>query len=183
MLKRIFFKLLVFTVICGGVASYVASINGVNVKKVLQTASKNFRLPNINMPSLPDLPDTDIKKLLPDKLSSHSKAEQIYKWQDDRGVWHFSQEKPPGTEVEAITLTPNRNLVKATELAAASEPNEERTPYTKRIGGKTSDSSEQETLGSPYSPEGIKKLMEDARGVQELVNKRNEVLSEEANRY
>ena len=111
MVLRIILKTLVMMAIFGGIAVYVASINGIDVKKAVNIALSDKRLTAI----------PEQVGLLPDKLRLPAKSTLVYKWKDDNGVWHFSVEKPQDADVEVIELTPGSRLEQSTGLSASAE--------------------------------------------------------------
>ncbi len=86
----------------------------------------------------------------------------VYQWVDEKGGKHFSNTPPPNQQVKALHLRPDTNLVKAVEAPAEKKPSR---PKVTSIGSK---------LSNPYTPGGAKKLMDDAKNVQELLNQRFE---------
>ncbi len=106
-------------------------------------------------------PSLDIKANMPESLANvvSDKKVQVYKWRDKNGVMQFSNAPPPTvTNVEAVLVDPNNNLVKAIKIPKKEEPKE--VVKTQSV--------------SPYSVSGMKKVMNDARGVEELLKKRHE---------
>jgi hypothetical protein len=106
-------------------------------------------------------PSLDIKANMPESLTNvvSDKKVQVYKWRDKNGVMQFSSAPPPTvTNAEAVLLDPNKNLVKAIKIPKKEEPKE--VVKTQSV--------------SPYSVSGMKKVMNDARGVEELLKKRHE---------
>jgi len=103
----------------------------------------------------------NLKTKAPKSLSSigADKKVQVYKWRDENGVLQFSNTPPPtGGDAEKIELNPNKNIVQAVKIPEKEEPKE---------AAKT------ESL-SPYSVKGMKKVMNDAKGVESLLQKRHE---------
>lgn len=107
---------------------------------------------------------SDIEKLkakAPKNLSSvvTDKKVEVYKWRDKNGVMQFSNTPPAsGAAAEQVVLNPDSNIVQAVkvpEKEVAVEAAETQAP-------------------SPYSVKGMKKVMDDARGVEELLQKRHE---------
>jgi hypothetical protein len=111
MVLRIILKTLIMIAIFGGIAAYVASINGIDVKKTLDIALSDKRLTTIREPS----------RLVPDALRLPAKSTLVYKWKDDKGVWHFSVEKPQDADVEVIELTPSSRLEQSAGLSVSAE--------------------------------------------------------------
>jgi len=84
---------------------------------------------------------------------------QVYKWRDEHGVMQFSS-TPPATagHAEQVVLDPNSNLVMAVKVPKKEPPEEV---------AKTESPN-------PYSIKGMKKVMDDARGVESILQKRHE---------
>ena len=71
----------------------------------------------------------------------------------------FSNTPPPTVgNAEQVTLDPNSNLVQAVKVPEKEEP----------------VASAEEGQPSPYSVKGMKKVMDDARGVEDLLQQRHE---------
>ena len=87
------------------------------------------------------------------------KKVQVYKWRDKNGVMQFSNTPPPTvTNAEPVLIDPNKNLVKAIKIPEKEEPKE-----VAKTGSP-----------NPYSINGMKKVMNDAKGVEALLQKRHE---------
>lgn len=83
----------------------------------------------------------------------------VYKWRDQNGVMQFSNEPPPlSVDAEQIVLDPNSNVIQAVKIAEK----EEVAPAVKAESA------------SPYSVNGMKKVMDDAKGVEQVLQKRHE---------
>lgn len=84
---------------------------------------------------------------------------EVFKWVDEHGVTQFSHSPPmAGVESEKITLSPDTNVVDALKIAE-EEPEIEAKPSVF-------------SLGSPYSPEGMKDLVDDSVNVKDMLNQR-----------
>lgn len=107
---------------------------------------------------------SDIEKLkaaAPKNLSSvvTDKKVQVYKWRDKNGVMQFSNTPPAsGADAEQVELNPNSNIVQAVKVPE------------KEVAVEAAETS----APSPYSVKGMKKAVDDARGVEELLQKRHE---------
>lgn len=78
----------------------------------------------------------------------------IYKWRDEHGVMQFSSISPVEVnEVERVVLSPDMNVLDAFKIPEKEE----------KVVKKPNVIS----LGSPYSPEGIKDIINDSLNVQE----------------
>ena len=123
----------------------------------------DFKLPNFSAPSLPEVPGVDS---IGDSVDVGGGQVTIYEWRDSRGGIQFTNEPPPeGVEYQVRQYDPNANVIQSVKSpTAAPEP-------------EVAENSEPETAGtleapSPYSPEGVKKLMDDAKNVEKLLNER-----------
>ena len=84
---------------------------------------------------------------------------QVYKWRDKNGVMQFSNTPPPGSmKGEKIELNPNSNIIQAIKVEK-----KEKVKKEKEIKAP-----------SPYSVKRMKKVMDDARGVENLLKNRHE---------
>jgi len=105
----------------------------------------------------------DLKAIAPKNLTNVVTNEkvEIYKWRDQYGVVQFSN-KPPeaNNNPELIVLSPNTNIIKAIEIPK-EEKKEEKTAAP--TGG----------VSNPYTPGGIKELIEQTAGLQKLMDGRN----------
>lgn len=102
-----------------------------------------------------------LKAKAPKGLSSVVTDEkvQVYKWRDKNGVMQFSNTPPPdSTKGEMVELNPNSNIISATKV----------------IKKETVKKEAQIKAPSPYSMKGMKKVMDDARGVEDLLKNRHE---------
>ena len=102
-----------------------------------------------------------LKASAPKNLTSVVSDEkvQVFKWRDENGVMQFSNTPPPTvSNAERIELDPNNNVVEAVKV-----PEEEEAVETAQV-----------EKPSPYSVKGMKKVMDDAKGVEELLQKRHE---------
>ena len=84
---------------------------------------------------------------------------QVYKWRDENGVMQFSNTPPPdGGQAQQVELNPNHNLVKAVKLPEEEQPQQaELTPSP-----------------TPYTVKGMKKVMDDARAIEGMLQQRHE---------
>lgn len=104
--------------------------------------------------------------------SSGSEATKVYRWKGSDGSWQLSDQPPADGQAEMILVDPNTNLIQG-----LSEPVEEeiveQTPAQERSVGVP--------LPMTVPLDQVSKLQEDAKKVQEQLNKRNEALEEAVN--
>ena len=110
-----------------------------------------------------------LKDKAPKGLSSVVSDEkvQVYKWRDENGVMQFSNTAPKHSLAEQIVLDPNSNLIQAVKVPVKAVPKEE----------------ESAEATSPYSVQGMKKVMDDAKGVEALLQQRHEKQQEMLKNY
>lgn len=104
--------------------------------------------------------------------SSGSEATKVYRWKGSDGSWQLSDQPPADGQAEMIMVDPNTNLIQG-----LSEPVEE------EIVEQTP--AQEPSVGVPLPMtvplDQVSKLQEDAKKVQEQLNKRNEALEEAVN--
>ena len=99
--------------------------------------------------------------------ANNSSPNSIYEWKDEEGNIQFSNTPPAeGIEYTVREYDPNINVIQSIELPVdkAEAPNTE--PQT---GQKILSSDD---AGDVYSPEQIKKLIDDAKNVENILNDR-----------
>jgi len=104
-----------------------------------------------------------LKARVPKDLTSvvTDKKVQIYKWRDEHGVMQFSNTPPPTVNnAERVVLDPDSNLMQAVKVPEKEEEKPKQTAQTE--------------MPNPYSVKGMKKVMDDARGIEDLLQKRHE---------
>jgi hypothetical protein len=111
-----------------------------------------------------------IKKVT-DKVTSRLSSEslfngKIYKWQDERGQWVFSDTPNPHGQSVEVRFDPK----KITVIPAQN---------TSNLGINTPTSDKTVTAESPtiFNPGSIKKLFEDTENVKEKLEKRNKEIN------
>ena len=92
---------------------------------------------------------------------------QVYKWRDKNGVMQFGNTPPPTVRnAEQVELNPNSNVVKAVKVPVVEE--------------KPVASADVEQP-SPYSVKGMKKVMDDAKGVEQMLQQSHDQRSKALN--
>ncbi|MBT8133875.1 MAG: DUF4124 domain-containing protein [Gammaproteobacteria bacterium] len=92
---------------------------------------------------------------------------QVYKWRDKNGVMQFGSTPPPEVRnAQQVELNPNSNVVKAVKV-----PVEEEKPVA----------SADLAQPSPYSVKGMKKVMDDAKDIEQMLQQSHEQRSKALN--
>ncbi|MEO1035514.1 MAG: DUF4124 domain-containing protein [Pseudomonadota bacterium] len=97
---------------------------------------------------------------------------QVFRWQDEDGQWHFSQEAPEGVTAEAMIIDPDTNMI---SLPALPEP-----PPPEPASESAGDAPTIQTEVPDGMPdiEETKQLIEDVRNLQDVVNDRERQIRE-----
>lgn len=147
-MKKLIFKCIFVVVVALGASNYMMYI---------MTGKLPFSkdsLPSFDSPSMP----------------SFSEAKTTaYKWTDENGVTHYSSEPPPDPAklAEKMEVDPNTNLIQG--LREESE----------EVGEIASDQpAGPDFSGNIYSPENVKKLVEDAKAIQGQMDERAKALED-----
>ena len=89
----------------------------------------------------------------------------VYKWRDANGQWHYG-EKAPKREHRALTIDTDANVTSG-------------NPFNGRgTDGKSPPPGEGDAArsGLPYSPSGIRKMLDDIGQIKKTVERRGEML-------
>ncbi len=112
-----------------------------------------FGLDMLGGPAEPEVPKNITNVTTDEKV-------QVYKWRDEHGVMQFTNTPPPVTsQAELVELTPNTNIVKAIEV-----PEEEPE--------QTSSGPRVMTVGNPYTPGGMKDLVDTTSSLADQMNQK-----------
>lgn len=105
------------------------------------------------------------KEKPPAKLPKNIKAVitdkrvEVYTWVDEHGIKQFSNVPPQdGRESEMIVLSPNTNIIDAVKI-----------PEQKTAVAST---PKVYSIGNPYTPGGMKQVIDNSKDVQEMLNLR-----------
>lgn len=149
-MKKFAFKLTLMLGIMLGVSNYMMYI--MTGKSPLSFSLSNFTKPSSGL-SIPN-----VQNMIP------AGKERAYKWTDANGVVHYSSEAPAGDEaVELLDVDPNTNLVQGLQVTADAPEEKPATEVPTTVPS-----------GNVYNPDTIKKLIDDAKSVQDTLNKRYE---------
>jgi hypothetical protein len=86
----------------------------------------------------------------------------VYQWVDAQGVTHYGSTPPTGQgSYQVKQIQANANLMQAHKSAAEEEEVDTQGPKVAKVG-------------SLYTPEGVKGMMDDASQLQEQMNQRAE---------
>ena len=95
---------------------------------------------------------------------------RVFRWQDEEGVWQYSDSPPPDTDAEVMWFDPNENIVLGQSVETVEEEAETETENDAQAPGF------ELPLPLTVAPSEVSKLIEDTKQVQELMQQRNEML-------
>ena len=131
----------------------------------------SFSMPNISMPDLPKFSDSN--KITPGDDNDLSGKDIFYKWYDAGGQVQFTTEPPPkGTEYVLIGFDPDANVIKSVTLPPAEAESD---------ASSAEKNSDPDASVNPYSGDSVKKLLEDTRKIEKLLNQRIQEQNEAIN--
>jgi hypothetical protein len=122
--------------------------------------------------SLPDFDVPDISSVASSSSAlapsiNGNKVDKFYKWYDASGTLQFTTEPPPdGIDYSVKEFDPDTNLIRAVSLPVEEE--------VKETTDATSGKEPALEIGSPYNPDDIKKLLEDAQNIEKKLQQRFE---------
>ena len=123
----------------------------------------DLMMPNFSMPDLPKLSGNTVQAGSDEDLDG---KDVFYKWYDAEGNIQFTTEPPPeGVEFTLKGFDPDANVIQSVKLP----PEGNETEKTNSTSKKADDPGD---IGNPYSPDTIKKLFEDTRNIEKLLQQR-----------
>ncbi len=132
----------------------------------------DFSLQDISLPdfSIPDMSGLfSSKKLLPANTRSDGK-DIFYRWNDAQGNVHFTTELPPdGIEYTVKGYDPKANVIQSVKRRTETDALES-APNPTDPG--TDDSTP--SADSAYNPAKVKKLINDTKNIEKILNQRYE---------
>jgi len=92
-------------------------------------------------------------------------TQSFYKWQDEDGTWHYSDQPGEGQEIETVTVNTNTNLIQGLRTVKKKEIVEEKKPEPKAEAPRLS-------LPMTVPMEKVSKMMNDASNMQQVMDNR-----------
>ena len=98
--------------------------------------------------------------------------QSFYKWQDEEGTWHYSDQPQAGKNIETVTVNTNANLIQGLRI----EKKKEQVIVEKKPEVKAESSA----IGLPMTVplEKVSKMLEDANNMQQLMDNRNKQIEQ-----
>lgn len=102
----------------------------------------------------------------PDNEQPQATEVKVFKWQDAKGHWHYGDKPPEHKPSQTLNVRTDTNIVRSVKIPPKKTVQTPKKPATKPK--KQPDMALPITL----SPEKVGTLIQDARNVQSLVDKR-----------
>lgn len=175
----LFIKLMMFLVVLALAAPFV--MKGPDGRPLMTL--DDIKMPDVEVPEVPDsvknLSDKipDIKNPLSGDQPSATQSTRVYSWTDENGQVQFSNTPPAGVHnVKATEYHPDANVIKLDKPPVTEQKPSATSPFkgdADTKGSKDGDSALQDA-SSLYSPQGVQKLMDDARALEGKLQQRYE---------
>jgi len=105
---------------------------------------------------------------------SNNTTQSFYKWQDDEGVWHYSDQPQEDQEVETVTVNTNANLIQGLRI----EDEEGKEVLERKPESKSEASSIPLPMTVPL--EKVSKMLEDVSNMQQVMDDRKKQIDRAA---
>lgn len=148
-----FLRLLIIFIIA---AVAIAVLYGLNP----YGGENSLKMPKLGMPEIPGLSKDDGKE-------KQSGSTTVYKWQDQNGEWQFSNQPPPeGVASKVITYRSDTNVIQSAK------------PPAKPASTADAETPSANPLLPITNPEKVKKLMDDAKNIEKLLQDRQDQMDQ-----
>lgn len=137
-------------------------LKGDNGKPLLSFS--DFAWPDFSAATLPKAPMVDS---ISDSAGSSGGKNTVYRWFDSEGNIQFTTDPPPeGIEFEVRNFDPDVNVIQPVKLQSGE------TPVVQGDTDPEISSAPVDPGFNPYSADSLKKLFENAKNVEKLLNQR-----------
>jgi len=138
--------------------------NGNTLMSFSDLSLSDISIPKLSMPDLPEFSSN--KEIIPANDDNLSGKDIFYKWYDNEGNIQFTSEPPAdGIEYTLKGFDPNANVIQSVKLSSSKSKADESTPNQIKTPSPGNGVN-------PYSGDSIKKLFEDSRNIEKLLNQR-----------
>lgn len=160
---KLFAKLMIAVLLIGMMLPFTI-LKGPDGKTLMSFS--DIALPDFSMPGMPNFSQAlKGSEPIPGDNSDLSGKDIFYQWYDAEGNVQFTSEPPAeGIEYTMKGFDPNANVIQA--VKSPPEQNADEADTGEQSSAKSDD------FGNPYSEDSIKKLLDDAKNVEKLINQR-----------
>lgn len=99
-------------------------------------------------------------------------SQSFYKWQDEDGTWHYSDQPQTGQNIETVTVNTNANLIQGLRTEKKKEEKEE------KVVEKEKAETPSVPLPMTVPLEKVSKMLEDANNMQKLMDDRSQQIDQ-----
>jgi len=104
--------------------------------------------------------------------SAVNTSQSFYKWQDEDGTWHYSDQPQVGQTMETVTVNTNTNLIQGLRM----EKKEEKEQIVKKEAVKEKAPAIPLPMTVPL--EKVSKMLEDATNMQQVMDDRKQTIDQ-----
>ena len=97
--------------------------------------------------------------------------QSFYKWQDENGTWHYSDQPQAGQNIETVTVDTNVNLIQGLKIEKKKEDHVRQVPK---------QAAELPSIPLPMTVplEKVSKMLDDANNIQQLMDDRTDQIDQ-----
>lgn len=158
-MKKIIFMAVAFLVMSFGGMSYMSYLSTGAFNLPFTSFFQNLSTDSVVEGIKEGASSVGSKAKLSDKPET---SQQVFKWKDSQGQWHYGSKPPEGINAKSVKINKDQNIIDA---VVAPKPKKET---------ETTASAQPIVKPNPYSPAQVKKTIDDAKNVQNLINERFE---------
>ena len=98
--------------------------------------------------------------------------QSFYKWQDEEGTWHYSDQPQAGEKNETVTVNTNTNLIQGLRIDKKKE--------TTAVAKKMPEKAETPSIPLPMTVplDKVSKMLDDANNIQQLMDNRSDQIEQ-----
>lgn len=98
--------------------------------------------------------------------------QSFYKWQDEEGTWHYSDQPQAGEKNETVTVNTNTNLIQGLRIDKKKE--------TIAVAKKIPEKAETPSIPLPMTVplDQVSKMLDDANNIQQLMDNRSDQIEQ-----
>ncbi len=162
-MKKAIFMGIVFLVLAFGSTSYMNYLNSGEMVLPFSHLFKGFSAESV-VDGLKDKASSAAEDVnVGGKLKSDT--QQVYKWQDANGQWHYGNKAPEEVaNAKSVIINKNQNIIDSVKV-----------PEPKEKAVQTNNNAVGIKKPNPYSPAQVKKTIDDAKNVQNMLDERLEL--------
>jgi len=113
-MKKLYYRLLLTVIVLASVMPFI--MKGSDGRPLMAIA--DLKMPSLNMPGKKTV-STLISTTRGDApVDAKEGVITVYRWQDDQGIWHFSDDSNPQGQSEAMKVQVNAGVVNTTPVTA-----------------------------------------------------------------